>query len=51
VFETAHARDVLGDGLVVSLLDAGLTVTEHIASQGGPLTFQLVQARNPDRSQ
>jgi SAM-dependent methyltransferase len=47
VFEAAHARDVLGDGLVVSLGDAGLTVTEHIASQGGPLTFQLVQARSP----
>jgi demethylmenaquinone methyltransferase/2-methoxy-6-polyprenyl-1,4-benzoquinol methylase len=50
VFEAPYARDVLGDGLVGLLRDAGLTVTEHIASQGGPLTFQLVQARSRDQS-
>jgi ubiquinone/menaquinone biosynthesis C-methylase UbiE len=45
IFEAAHARDVLGDGLVRSLRDGGLAVLDRAASQGSALLpFQIVTA-------
>jgi ubiquinone/menaquinone biosynthesis C-methylase UbiE len=45
IFEAAHARDVLGDGLVDALSGAGLGVIDRAAGQGSALLpFQVVEA-------
>jgi ubiquinone/menaquinone biosynthesis C-methylase UbiE len=46
VFEAAHARDVLGDGLIRLLRGGGLVIVDSASSQGGRLLpFQVIEAR------
>jgi demethylmenaquinone methyltransferase/2-methoxy-6-polyprenyl-1,4-benzoquinol methylase len=45
LFEAAHARDVLGMGLVEQLTNAGFTVAEHRRQRGRLPPFQLIDAR------
>jgi hypothetical protein len=42
----AHAREVVGRGLVGAIARAGFDVADHRPAQARPISFQLIEARN-----
>jgi hypothetical protein len=45
VAEKRHAREVLGDGLVGALAEAGFEIVGHRPVNARPIPFQLIEAR------
>jgi hypothetical protein len=46
VAEKRHAREVLGDGLVSAIAEAGFEIAKHRTFNAWPIPFQLIEARN-----